>query len=54
MSLRNIVEDFRTDPVKFARVVWPAVQFYKKQRDILESLVWDDETFVPAGNMLGA
>jgi hypothetical protein len=43
----------RYDPVRFAAIFWPGFKFYNKQRDIMESLVWNDETFVPAGNMLG-
>lgn len=41
------------DPFKLKRVLWPDVYFYDKQCEVIQS-VWDnDETYVPAGNMLG-
>lgn len=44
---------FADDPLGLQRVLWPSVQFYDKQVEILESLRDNDETVVPAGNMLG-
>lgn len=44
---------FWDKPVEFMGIVWPNVRIYSKQREILRSLVHNDETFVPAGNMLG-
>lgn len=41
------------DPFKLARVLWPDVYFYREQRQIIESVCQDDETFVTAGNKLG-
>jgi len=41
------------DPLAFQREFWPDVQLYDKQIEILYSLRDNDETFVPAGNMLG-
>ncbi len=41
------------DPLRFKNLFWPKVCFYDKQIEILKSLVEDDETVVPAGNMLG-
>lgn len=41
------------DPVKFIRLLWPHIVLYDKQKEILYSLNDNDETFVPAGNMLG-
>jgi phage terminase large subunit len=41
------------DPLKFAKLLWPDVTFYKQQREIIHSVRDNDETFVPAGNMLG-
>lgn len=41
------------DPFRFCNWLWPHVTFYNKQREIIESVVYNDETFVPAGNMLG-
>ena len=41
------------DPIQFARLCWPHISFYEKQREIIYSVRDDDETVVPAGNMLG-
>jgi hypothetical protein len=41
------------DPIDFAAVLWPSITFYDKQREIIYSVVHNDETFVPAGHMLG-
>jgi len=41
------------DPLKFASMCWPDVTFYKEQKDIIYSVLENDETVVPAGNMLG-
>ncbi|MDB4786189.1 hypothetical protein OAG36_00495 [bacterium] len=41
------------DPMQFAKLCWPHVTFYKEQKDIIYSVRDNDETFVPAGNMLG-
>lgn len=41
------------DPLRFARLFWPDVTFYRQQMDIIYSVRDNDETFVPAGNMLG-
>jgi hypothetical protein len=43
----------REQPLKLAKLLWPHVEFYRQQREIIESVVHNDETFVPAGNMLG-
>lgn len=40
------------DPLLFGKALWPDVHFYSAQRAILYSVVENDETFVPAGNML--
>lgn len=42
-----------TDPLRFQALCWPKVRFYDKQVEIIQSVVENDETFVPAGNMLG-
>lgn len=52
-SPREIAERFRNDPLALGRVLWPHVRFYREQRIIIESVRDSDETFVPAGNMLG-
>lgn len=41
------------DPLHLASLLWPDVEFYDKQRDIIYSVMENDETYVPAGNMLG-
>lgn len=41
------------DPLEFCKILWPDVQFYNKQEEIIYSVHENDETFVPAGNMLG-
>jgi hypothetical protein len=33
--------------------LWPSVVFYREQEEIIYSVVENDETFVPAGNMMG-
>jgi hypothetical protein len=43
----------QVDPLEFAKVVWPRVRFYKQQKDVIYSVMRDDETYVPAGNKLG-
>lgn len=43
----------RSNPLLFARVLWPRVTFYKQQREIIEAVRDDDEVYVVAGNMLG-
>lgn len=40
-------------PLKLAKILWPHVSFYREQRDIIESVIENDETVVPAGNKLG-
>jgi len=41
------------DPLKFKELMWPHITFYDKQREIIYSVNENDETVVPAGNMLG-
>lgn len=41
------------DPIKFKKICWPHITFYDKQLEIVYSLRDNDETIVPAGNMLG-
>lgn len=41
------------NPLSFGKFFWPHVNFYKQQREIIKSVQFNDETFVPAGNMLG-
>lgn len=41
------------DPLRFKKLMWPDVIFYDKQIEIIYSVIENDETVVPAGNMLG-
>lgn len=41
------------DPLEFCSVMWPNIRLFKEQREVLQSLQTDDETWVVAGNMLG-
>jgi hypothetical protein len=41
------------EPMRFKHALWPEVEFYDKQIDIIHSVRDDPETFVTAGNMLG-
>jgi len=45
--------DWSIDPLKMMKLLWPDVMLYKQQKDIVYSVWNDDETIVPAGNMLG-
>jgi len=41
------------DPIKFARICWPDVHFYKDQRDIIYSVEDNDQTYVTAAHQMG-
>lgn len=41
------------DPIKFSRLLWPHVRFYKEQEDLIYSVVENKETICVAGNELG-
>ena len=41
------------DPIKFLNKFWPKVRLYDKQVEVVYSVMNNDETYVPAGNMLG-
>lgn len=44
----------RRDPIGFYRLCWPdGAGLWSKQRDILESLIDTQETFVPSANVMG-
>lgn len=43
----------QTNPHRLAKLLWPDVYFYQQQREIIDSVWYNDETIVPAGNMLG-
>jgi hypothetical protein len=53
--MNTLTELLRTikHPVKFAKLFWPDVTFYEKQKEILTAVQEADEVVVPAGNMLG-
>ena len=40
-------------PLVLAKILWPHITFYRQQKEIIESVLVNDETVVPAGNMLG-
>jgi hypothetical protein len=42
------------DPLELAAVLWPDARFFDKQIEVIYSVEYNDETYVPAGNMLGA
>jgi hypothetical protein len=41
------------DPIALQKELWPDVSFYSKQQEVIYSVANNDETIVPAGNMLG-
>src|SRR5437879_4923464 len=41
------------DPLFFAKLLWPDVKFYNKQREVIYSVRDNFETVVVAGHMLG-
>jgi len=41
------------DPIKFQQWGWPKRKFYKEQQEILQSVVENKETYVPAANVMG-
>lgn len=50
---KNLLKIWRDDPLKFQQALWPHVQFFDKQRDMIMSVRENKETIVVAGNMLG-
>lgn len=53
VSESQFYELFRNEPTVAIKALWPHITLYDKQREILHSLRDNDETIVPAGNMLG-
>lgn len=41
------------DPLVVGKLLWPHVQMYAKQREVIYSIRDNVETFVVAGNKLG-
>jgi hypothetical protein len=41
------------DPLQFAKLLWPSVKFYCKQRDLIYSVMYNEETVGVAGHELG-
>lgn len=41
------------DPIALKGILWPDITFYNKQREVIYSVYENDETFVPAANMMG-
>jgi len=53
MTLREAMRVLASNPVHFVKFLWPDVTLYDKQKEILHSLWANDETYVPAANMMG-
>lgn len=49
----DVLQQRLRDPIAFGKFFWPDVTFYREQRKIIYSVWENDETYVPAGNMLG-
>lgn len=41
------------DPLYFGQLLWPRVRFYRKQRQIIESVETNLQTYVPAAHQMG-
>ena len=44
---------YGVDPIKLQQLLWPHVTFTGYQKDIIYSVEENDETYVPAANMMG-
>ena len=54
MSLESHLPRFRVPTMReIKNALWPHVTFYDRQWEIVDSVERNDETYVPAGNMLG-
>lgn len=42
-----------SDPLLLARIMWPHVNFYDKEKELIRSVWENDKTVVPAGHKLG-
>jgi len=51
--LENLQKLWQAEPLKCQQMLWPKVQFFDKQRDMIHSVRDNKETIVVAGNMLG-
>lgn len=40
-------------PLELAKILWPTIYFYREERQVIESVWRNKETYVPAGNKLG-
>ena len=50
----NIIGNLSSiDPMQLLALCWPEVKIYDKQKEIVYSVIENDETIVPAGNKLG-
>ena len=52
-QLDRLMQKVDGDPIKLSQFLWPKVRLYDKQIEIVYSVRDNDETVVPAGNMLG-
>lgn len=41
------------DPIQLGKLLWPEVTFYSRQQEIIYSVLENDETIVPAANVVG-
>lgn len=41
------------DPIQFAKLLWPNIYFYDKQREAIYSSIFNDQTYCVAGHQLG-
>lgn len=53
MSIDIVLRKLRHDPVLFVRFLWPHVELFREQREMMYSVRDNDETMVVAANMLG-
>lgn len=49
----ELITLWRNEPLRFKHALWPDINFYDKQLEIIDSVQNNVETYVPAGNQLG-
>lgn len=49
----GLMRDYTRDPLGFISLCWPELRLYPRQAEVLQSLVDNTETFVPAANETG-
>ena len=48
------MQDMANNPLKYAQMQWPSLIIYRQQQLVVESVNDNPETYVVAGNQLGA